>query len=75
MKLDDLKQAVLELSAEDKFSLALEVGPVLCESVMQQPDGMEKMMKRMMPVCGSLMAKHPEMMARMGEMMPAMMKR
>lgn len=47
-----------------------EVGPALCDAMMNQPGAMTEMM----PMCSDMMAKRPEMMARMREMMMGAMK-
>jgi hypothetical protein len=68
MKLEEIKKAILKLSSEDRVRLMQEVGPELCESMMDSPDAMAQMMPR----CRDMMGRHPEMRARMREMMSGM---
>ena len=68
MTLEEVKKAILDLSAEDRLRLIREVGPELCESMMSNPEAMAEMMPR----CREMMSRHPEMMARMRQMMSGM---
>lgn len=68
MNVEEIKKAILELSPQDRLRLMQEVGPELCESMISNPDAMTQMM----PQCGEMMSKHPEMRARMREMMSGM---
>ncbi len=56
MKIEEIKQAILKLSPEDRLRLMQEVGPELCESMMVNRDAMAEMMPR----CREMMSKHPE---------------
>lgn len=40
MNIQEMKQAILELSPKDRLRLMREVGPELCESMMGNPDAM-----------------------------------
>lgn len=68
MKFEEIKNAILELSPEDRLRLMREIGPELCEFMMNDPNAMAAMM----PQCREMMGRHPDMMARMREMMSSM---
>lgn len=57
MKTEELKQKVLELAADEKIQLMMD----LCDSIMSQPGGRENIM----PICSLMMEKNPEMMKKM----------
>lgn len=44
MKLDDLRQAILGLSDEERLNLMLRLGPEVCRSLVQQPAMWQQMM-------------------------------
>lgn len=63
MNREEVKKAVMDLSAEDRFQLMLEIGPVLCKGIMERPGGRMQMMLRMMPVCREMMSRKMRAMA------------
>ncbi len=65
MKREEIKEAILNMSAEDRFQLMLEIGPILCRGIMERPGGRRQMMFRMMPVCREMMSKKMHSMASM----------
>ena len=51
MKRETLKQAILDLSPEEKILLMKEIGPALCDAVLSRTGAIEEMM----PMCGEMM--------------------
>jgi DNA-binding transcriptional regulator YbjK len=69
MNVETIREAILNLSPPDRARLMAEVGPELCQSVMQTPG----LMERMMPRCEEMM-QDPELQKSMRPMMERMMK-
>lgn len=66
---EEVRDAILQLTPEQRARLMAEVGPELCRSVMANP----ALMTEMMPKCQELM-KDPEVMKAMRPMMEGMMR-
>jgi hypothetical protein len=66
---EDLRDAILQLTPGERARLMAEVGPDLCRSVMANP----ALMMEMMPKCQEMM-KDPEIMKAMRPMMERMMQ-
>jgi hypothetical protein len=65
---EEIRDAILQLTAEQRAQLMTEVGPDLCRSVMQNPE----IMAQMMPRCEEMMM-DPDVRKGMGPMMERMM--
>lgn len=65
---EEIRDAILQLTAEQRARLMREVGPDLCRSVMQNPE----IMAQMMPRCEEMMM-DPDVRKGMGLMMERMM--
>lgn len=70
MKVQQLKQAILEMSTEERLDLMRQVGPELCRQIMQQP----VLWQQMMAQCFSE-ANSPQMPASVRVMMQEMITR
>ena len=66
---EEIRDAILQLTSEQRGRLMTEVGPDLCRSVMGNP----ALMMEMMPRCQEMM-KDPEVMKAMRPMMERMMQ-
>ena len=66
---EEIRDAILLLTVEQRAQLMTEVGPDLCRSVMQNPE----IMAQMMPRCEEMMI-DPDIRKSMGPMMERMMK-
>ncbi len=70
MDFQAIQEEIRNLSVEDQVRLMVELGPRLCRTMMQSPDGMQ----RMMSACEAMM-QDPEMKKFMQPMMQRMMGR
>ncbi|NWG13453.1 MAG: hypothetical protein HXY20_07975 [Acidobacteria bacterium] len=70
MDFDAIRNAIRNLSAEDRARLIAELGPELCRAAVQAPGFME----RMMPQCEEMM-RDPELQKLMRPMFQRMMER
>lgn len=65
---EEIRDGILQLTAEQRARLMTEVGPALCQAVMQNPE----IMAQMMPRCEEMMT-DPDVRKGMGPMMERMM--
>ncbi len=69
ISVEEIRDAILQLTGEQRARLMAEVGPDLCRSVMQNPE----IMAQMMPRCEEMMM-DPDLRKIMSPMMERMMK-
>lgn len=69
MHFEALREAIRNLTPEDRARLMSELGPELCGSIMGNP----RLMEQMMPRCEEMM-KDPELQQAMRSMMERMMR-
>ncbi len=67
---EEIRDAILKLTTEERTRLMTEVGPDLCRSMMANP----ALMMEMIPKFQEMMTKDPEVMKAMRPMMEGMMK-
>ena len=66
---EDIREAILALTSQDKARLMAEVGPDLCRSVVENPESM----KQMFPRCEEMM-RDPDVQKVMRPMMEQMFR-
>lgn len=66
---EDIREAILALTSQDKARLMVKLGPDLCRAVMQNPESM----KQMFPRCEEMMS-NPDVQKVMRPMMEQMFR-